>query len=810
MKTYKIQVLGMVQGIGFRPFVAELAERLGVMGTVRNDGGIVTITCQVEKQEELDRFIELLRFDAPKAAYIGEIRVSQSEERMNYRKFEILDSREEIKGLPMLPPDLGMCPECRAELLNPSNKRFRYPFISCAICGPRYSIMRTLPYDRDTTTMDAFQMCPECEAEYTKQGDRRRHAQTISCHDCGPQLFFYRRPTEEEQPSKAGLILQAEKEPAVLACIEALKTGKILALKGVGGYQLCCMPTRQDTVATLRMVKGREEKPFAVMFADIDAIRAYASVSEEEERELCSLAAPIVLLEKSRHGKSNEFAENVLQGSQHIGAFLPYTGLHRLLCDACGPLIMTSANRSGSPILYRDEEMMAFAKENPQVYGIATQTREILTPLDDSVLRMQGDHVVFLRRSRGYVPLPLILKQNLPVTRGEDVFLCVGGDLKSTAAIGTKDCITETQYFGDLEDAGVADSFLQGTQRLEQLLEAKPTKLVCDLHPGYISTSLAEEKAKEKGLPLLYCQHHKAHIASVMAEHGLTACLGVALDGTGFGLDGGIWGGEFFVADGSQIERVGHLSYVQQIGGNTAAKEAKLMALCHALEMEERFGEKVRDIPRIKALTDSLLSEKALYQGARKSGVQVVKSSSTGRLFDSVCAFLGLEERNAYEGFCATRLEKAASNAYHLLSEDKTGVMKRKMQDDLQKCRFPIFVDEKDGSPQLCLDQEGFLKEYLSLPYEAEYMALLFHYALADGILELCGKLAENTGIQSVALSGGVWANMLLWSRVNAGLKAMHLQIFTNEKYPCGDGGIALGQAYMGLMGWEDKRSEDL
>ena len=744
--TVLFTVFGIVQGVGYRPFVAGLAEEAGISGFVRNCGGIVEITASGE-EVRLQRFSERLRSETPEGAFVLRVEEKTLEDEP-FDGFRIVESGEKPAGLtetPLVPPDLPMCGECARELADRENRRYRYPFISCASCGPRYSIITGLPYDRPQTTMWDFPMCDACADEY-RQG-RRRHAQTISCRDCGPQLLYRGADGAE-----------CESEEALRLGSELLKNGKVLALKGVGGYQFACSPRLPEAVERLRLLKGREKKPFAVMFPSVASVQECCEVSPEEEKLLSSAARPIVLLRK----KTELFCLGVSGDSRFIGAFLPYTGLHQILTQECGPLIATSANLTTEPILVRDADVVAM--KSPYLDGVLYNTREILNPLDDSVARVFRGMPQMIRRSRGYVPLPIILDRPAP----RPVF-AAGGDLKSCFCLLSGENAYLSQYFGDLESYGVQKNYREGLSHMERVFGIAPAVIVCDLHPGYFSSALAGEEAERLDAEQpIFVQHHHAHAASVMAEHRLQSCLGVVYDGTGYGTDGTIWGGEFLLCRGASFERKGCLSRVTLCGGDAAAKNAAQTADCYRISSGKKSGSPV--FPLVSA--------------AVAGGVGTFESSSMGRLFDAAAAILGIREQNGYEGECPIALENAAASALAQRKEP-----------------YPFhFRLNRDENGCIRADQTDFARQLLEAAEagaDREAAALGFHRAVAAMTEEICLAVRRETGENHIALSGGVFANLILLSDCFDRLQKDGFEVYTNQIVPSNDGGISLGQAWV-------------
>ena len=770
---YEITILGVVQGVGYRPFVAALAEQLHIKGSVCNSGGVVRIDAFGDA-EAMDNFICRLRSYAPPAARVDRVQAERAEkEEPCPSDFRIVESEAENHAdLPLLPPDLPVCEECLAEMKKPGDGRYRYPFISCVNCGPRYSIMEAVPYDRAHITMRKFAMCPSCRKEYAQMGNRRRHAQTISCHDCGPQLYWKARGDE-------GAVVYREKEEALEEALSVLQRGGVIALKGIGGYQFSCRPDNADSVDRLRQLKHRDKKPFAVMFPSMESIREVCMVSEQEEALLLSPARPIVLLnlKKGRYG----FASGVSGESRFLGAFLPYTGLHQMLTEAAGPLVMTSGNVTDEPILTSDEEMEELWKQRPMLLeGIAWNDRKIVTPLDDSLVRITGGRPQLLRRSRGFVPAPVALPGECPVP-----VLAMGGDLKACFCLAYRKRGYMSQYFGDMESYKVFRTFLQAAEHMEKLFGMVPGAVACDLHPGYATAGEAARLAEERNLPLFPFQHHHAHAASVMAEHGLRRCIAVVFDGTGYGTDGTVWGGEFLLCEGGSFLRAGHLEETELAGGDSSAKDAGLTALCHLYQAgcELSKGKTENDRP------EEDLREK-MVRAAVSNHINTEKSSSMGRLFDAMSALLGIREYNSYEGECAIALENAAARA----------IEKNAAPPELY---FPIREEEEI----LLADRTEIIRKIFRETREAktwykeeeraEALALSFHEAVSCMVLEMCRRIRERFHEDKVALSGGVFANVILQERCRSLLEEQGFRVYVNEQVPGNDGGIALGQAWL-------------
>lgn len=719
--------------MGFRPTVARLAGERGIAGWVRNAGGLAECLLAgvpealTELMAEIRARFSILRMDSADAPpFEGD-------------GFRILESAAAPEGASMpriVPPDAPVCDDCLRELGDPSDRRYRHPFISCAACGPRYSILRALPYDRDATAMSGFPLCERCANEYTSPEDRRFHAQTVACPDCGPKVSYRKGGAVREDP--------------IGAAVRDILSGGIVAVKGIGGFHLACLP-EEAPVARLREIKGREAKPFALMFRDVSDVEAVCNVNEAERALLTSFARPIVLIPV----KVNAFSANVTGGSLKYGCFLPYTPVHRLLLDGVREagvkaLVMTSLNVSGEPILYEDERLPAFQQDG--IAGILTHDRPIVNPSDDSVARVIDGKPQILRRARGYAPLPLFIG-------GTGRAIAAGGDLKAASCVFSEGYAYIAPHVGDLEDANSMERYGMVADNLLSLLGAMPGMVAADMHPRYFSRAWAEALR----LPLMRVQHHHAHIASVMAEHGLSRALGVAFDGTGYGPDGTVWGGEFLLCDGAEYARVGSLMPVLMAGGDESMRDANKIAACY----QAMSGV-------VPGYGGWGVLEKAL-----RLKINTACSSSMGRLFDAASAILGICPENRYEGECAIRLEQAAALAR------RGGVRPSEMAFD---------IAERDGFIEA--DWRPVIR-VLSAGGGSVALALGFHEAVADMVERTVMALAERHDVRDVALSGGVFLNRILTERCLARLRARSVNVYINHQAPPGDGGISLGQAFI-------------
>ncbi len=779
----------MVQGVGFRPLVYSIAQKYELSGAVRNVGGYAEIFIDGQSENYDSFLIELL--DRRHACEIVKL---EEEDLVQLPRFPSIDPKngfiildsEENDEFSVLPPDLPVCAECIRELYDETDRRYRNPFLSCTHCGPRYTIIEKLPYDRENTSMTEFVLCDSCKAEYTTPASRRHHAQTISCHDCGPYLIY--RNLMDASGSRQSSRLEIEREAALKKAIQVLKSGGILAVKGIGGYHLVCSPYRNDTVEKLRKLKGREQKPFAVMFDTLKTIRDYCVMSEEEQRLLEMKARPICLL----YMHSDSFAASVTQGSIYCGAFLPYTPLQLLLTKECGPLIMTSANLSGQPIIKEEEALFNLA--SPYLSGVLYHHRRIVRSVDDSVAKIIDGKPQLIRRSRGYVPYPVFLKEK---SREEIQIFAAGGDLKAAFCLFKNKAAVVSQYFGDLEEETVMEEYIASGRELSALLKVNPTHVACDLHPNYFSSHYA----KGLGLPVLEIQHHHAHIASVMAEHALEGkVIGIAFDGTGYGTDGAVWGGEFLLCENANYQRAARLRYIPILGGDESMKDARKTASCYLYESK---------------LTEYCLDERLpVIKAALAQQVNTILTSSMGRLFDAISSLLEISHENRYEGECAIRLEAEAVMALreNIIPKELSFAIEEKDE-----------IIEIDPEPVLCAILEGRQDEkhrntslnHASTGKDAECertrkaYALGFHYAVANMMVEVCERLRAKRRTDTIALSGGVFQNTVLTERACRLLRERGFMVYYNLAVPPNDGCISLGQTYIALKHtWQEEQEK--
>ena len=761
-KMREITIYGLVQGVGFRPFVAEAAQERSISGTVLNAGGIVKVRAASDDDEALDDFIQRLSSCDIPGARVDEIVVTESRDDERFDGFSIVESESFDDQLRILPADMATCEECERQLRDRSNRRYRYPFISCTSCGPRYSIMTALPYDRERTSMSVFKLCDECEADYKRPHDIRRHAQTIACEKCGPKLKLICVGGDE-----------LYSEDALNKAIAMLREGKILAVKDIGGFHFCFDPYCDEAGKRLREYKHREQKPFAVMFRDTLLIKEMAHASKTELKLLTSTERPIVLLEKN---KDKDFAPSVCEGYVRVGAMLPCNPLQMLLLDELKTLVMTSGNRGGEPIATDDEPMLEALHEG-FIDGVLTHDRDIVNGQDDSIYQVTkaGDkeYVQIIRRARGCVPEPI----RMNVSFDHDMF-AAGADLKNVFALARKNMVYLSPHFGDLDDVRCLKSRDKGIATLESLTGIEPEIAICDRHPEYISTKKTIEEYKTASR----IQHHFAHVASVMAEHGLQGdVIGVAFDGTGYGDDGTIWGSEIFRIKGNGYIRAGHFSSVTMTGGDSAALDGNTALNCYLVKAHDRGLLSQGEI-------DEIVRKKESYELTKKvigSGINTVKSSSMGRLFDAVSALLGICDKNTHEGECAMKLQAEAEKQYETNPSQVATVWAPIKKEEDMLVADSVYLISMLAKSILYGEEKGEL-------------ALQFHMAIADALVQLIMEL--NCKDQPVVLSGGCMCNSLLLKLMIPMFAKSGHEVYLNEKVPCTDGGIALGQLFGNII----------
>ncbi|MBQ7430872.1 MAG: carbamoyltransferase HypF [Butyrivibrio sp.] len=806
--VYELTIYGLVQGVGFRPFVAELAEQNEISGTVRNAGGIVHAVfagkkADVEKAisilKSLDGHSELLpgaRVDSIEISDNNEID-TDSRQVIDAGQFKIIDSTDKSDRIRFLPADIATCDRCAKELNDKNNRRYRHPFISCVSCGPRFSIMEKVPYDRDTVTMKDFELCPKCHKEYTEQGNIRRHAQTICCKECGPELVMYLNKDAYERldidiDASGSTISENESniieidnrdnnDVLINVTATAIKKGLVVAIKNVGGYHFAFDAKNSEPAKRLRTFKNREKKPFAVMFSSIEEIKKYCEVSETEEKLLTGTARPIVLLRKKeisgynadKNVDINGLSMEVCGESHYIGAMLPCDPVQILLLKECGPLVMTSGNLGGEPIITDNERMLELMEKTiPEV--VLANNRDIYNGLDDSIYQVTKtktrEVVQIIRRARGLVPEPVIIDKYFD----EDIF-AAGGDLKNAFALGRDNFVFLSGHYGDLEEYAAQTKRRDGIDHMVELLGIEPVEYACDKHPAYYSSKDIRDNEH------IEIQHHYAHIMSVVAEYSINEpVLGIAIDGTGYGDDKTIWGGEFLLCHGIDYKRKGHLQTVTVAGGDQAARKADQLAMSYIYSAIKANVLPREDNP-YKADSRMPIIEKAVDNKINTAGI-----SSIGRLFDAVSAILGICTENTFEGECPSKLQAAAENY------EKTP------NTDNNTRKLFYHIENKDGV--FIANTNRLIADIIRLKkcgFNAEKIAYEFHQAIADMCLAMCDRILRDTAVNKIAISGGSAYNALLLRLLLPKLEKAGYEVYINEKVPSGDGGLALGQAYI-------------
>jgi len=761
IKRQKIFITGRVQGVGFRPAVYRLAQGLSLSGLVYNDTKGVTIELQGQ-EEKIDEFLTRLQSDSDKPPLakiktcdVVEIPVIEAE-----GKFTIQTSDSQGTPLSQVTVDIATCSDCLAEMADKDDFRYGYPFINCTNCGPRYSIVKNIPYDRPNTTMSVFKMCDKCAAQYTEITDRRFHAQPVACGDCGPAI----RLTD-----KKGKSIETQTDMVIAETDRLLSAGKIIAIKGIGGFHLAVDALNNKAVERLRLRKKRDHKPFAMMTDSIEKIKKYAHVSQQAEHLLKSPQSPIVLLLQKRNCP---IAPSVAEGVNTYGFMLCYAPLHYLLFEQLNNhgtdvLVMTSGNISDEPLICKND--LALERLSDIADAFLMHDREIFRQVDDSIVHLVDEKPVLLRRARGYVPGPIFSEQNCR----REIF-AAGADLKNTFCFTKQNQFICSEHIGDLEDAEVYHHYITSIEHLRKLFEVKPEIVACDLHPGYLSTQYAVSQA---GLKVIKIQHHWAHIASVLAEHGLSGpVIGLAADGTGYGTDGAVWGCECLIASLEKFERFGHLAYYQLAGADKASKEAVRPALSL---LQKAYGSKFTlqqfewllkriepDTNRLKIISEQL-----------EKDVNCVETSSLGRVFDAVAAMLGLGSYNYFEAQLPMALEASIA-------------------DEIEES-YDFELINISGEP-VQLDFDKMIKQLITDIRDNKSIAVIsakFHNCLAAGLLEMAKAARESTKLNTVALSGGVFCNRYLIIRCIKLLKKDGFTVLFNRDVPSNDGGISLGQA---------------
>lgn len=761
----KYRIMGIVQGVGFRPFVYRIALAHNLTGWVLNDTkGVLALVSGTENG--IKSFLHELKYNAPPMANIDTVeeqQLTREEVSASYKSFRILPSPHEGPRQTFISPDIATCSECVDELKDGSDRRTGYAFINCTNCGPRYSIIEKLPYDRPSTTMKKFTMCHECQAEYDTPSNRRFHAQPNACHDCGPHYWL--RKTADDPGAKH-----------VFATARMLlEIGATVAIKGIGGYHLACNARSEEAVENLRRNKHREAKPLAVMAGSLAQAKKLCYISEREEKLLTSSVAPIVLLRKRSADDGYDLAESVAPLNPYLGVMLPYAPIHHILLKENDVLVMTSGNVSQEPIAYKDDEAMDKLKDIAYIF--LGHNREIAYRVDDSVMRIirgnDKEYQQILRRSRGVVPAPVKFLKS--IADKKSVLAC-GAELKNTFAITRGDIAFVSEHIGDMENQPIYNSYQKILAHYEDIFQVRPEVVACDMHPNYMASSYGRQRAKLDNLPLVEVQHHHAHIAAVLAEHDVTEkVIGIAWDGTGYGPDGAVWGGEVMLADLKGYERKAHFRYLPLPGGDKAAREPWRQM---AWVLHEIYGDKVYGLLDIVPNATLKLLLQATY-----AGLNAPLTSSVGRLFDTAAALLGICQVNSYEGQAAVSLELMACQ----VEEKYEG---RILPYDMTRDENGYIIDIMPLFKVLA--EEGKLgKADKSVICS---LAMDFHVTMADVLLRMTEIISGDTGINQVVLSGGVFQNRLLLERALQLLEPKY-DVLIPEQLPINDGGLALGQA---------------
>ena len=738
MKVFHIHITGLVQGVGFRPFVYRIAREMGLDGTVdnRNDGVHIYLMSSADP----GRFVESIKQQAPPASEIRNISIASVDSDISYEGFTITGSRESGSAVTRISPDIAVCEDCLEDMMSQPH-RLNYPLINCTNCGPRFTIIRDLPYDRDKTTMDVFEMCDRCRAEYHNPNDRRFHAQPVACNHCGPTYSM-------AEPKG----LHINYNEILNQCSRLLHQGEVLAVKGMGGYFLCCDASNPEAVKLLRSRKKRDAKPFAVMFRDEDTLKQYCELTEDERLLIASWKRPVVLLRQH-----TSLAAGINPGLGRLGAMLPCLPFHYHLFESCGlpALVMTSGNISEDPIIIDDSQ--AVSRLLPLTAGVVSHNREIFNRCDDSVVMMAGKHTILIRRSRGYVPNPVIMPLKV------DGLLATGAELKNCFAIGLGDQAILSQHIGDLKNMETFGFFTESVERFKRMFRFSPNILACDLHPDYLSGRYAAQT----GLPLIKVQHHHAHIAACMAENSLEGDVcGVSLDGVGLGTDGAVWGGEFIICNYQDFRRFSHFDYVPLPGGDPASREPWRMAVSYLFRA---MGEEMFNLP-LSLFTQIPENKIRLLIHGIQAGINCPQTSSCGRLFDAVAAITGICTQQVYEAQAPMMLEDIAT---------KQSMPPYSIQAGSTLSFLPmiceIAADVREGIP-------------------ASQISSRFHSTIIQAIGLTVKEMTKASGLKRVVLSGGSFQNTILLQSTAELLEKEGLQVFTHKNVPANDGGIAIGQ----------------
>lgn len=795
-----IRIYGIVQGVGFRPFVSRLADRYGISGSVCNKGSYVEIIARAD-ESVIGDFVHAIEAEAPERSAIVKVKVMDSPVDISIDSgFKIALSKHE-DGQIFVSPDIATCPDCARELFDKNNRRYLHPFINCTQCGPRLTILDSMPYDRVKTSMAGFPMCEACSVEYTDMDSRRYHAQPVCCNDCGPELYTLVGRASESDVQGMGTDSErpegAYGAAALLETRAVIRNGGIAAIKGIGGFHLCCDAANEAAVQRLRQLKARPMKPFAVMMRDLEVVGRECRLEPEMEPLLTGPQKPIILIPRytgSADSKSadSRIAASVAPDNPNLGVMLPYTPVHMLLFDypddepISDVLVMTSGNPSGAPICMNDEEALKYL--SPMCDIILSNSRDIRIRADDTVMAFYRSKPYMIRRSRGYSPLPIVAKRE-----SSYAVLGIGGELKNAFCLGDKGLFYPSPYIGDMADMRSVRALEAATTRMERLLEIHPDIIVGDMHPGYNTSEMARVIAEREGVPVMEVQHHHAHMVSCMAENEYEGtALGVTFDGTGYGPDGTIWGGEFLLGDESGYERVGSIAPFIHAGGDIASREGwriaySMISTALGSEAANRIGE-----------TLGLGDEKGRQSIDFMLGnnINTVKSTSAGRLFDAVSAVLGIKSASTFEGEASMALQFAAERA------EAQGISLAPYEGRLMN------IDEEQF--ELCTDTLLMELAARSLAdQDTVQLAYFFHKALADMIVIACCYQRTRCEVNVVALSGGVFQNLLLLRLVDDGLEREGFKVLKHGVVPTNDGGIALGQAAAGIAALRNEEQNE-
>ncbi|MCI6732024.1 MAG: carbamoyltransferase HypF [Lachnospiraceae bacterium] len=820
--TAEIRVYGIVQGVGFRPTVSRHAMETGVTGTVCNKGPYVEIMAQ-GTEEQVESFLDALRHRPPKRAAILKLDVKTVDCETVYPDFQIIESAK-TKGAIYISPDIAICDECKEEMYDPENRRYLHPFINCTCCGPRLTILDALPYDRERTSMKEFPMCPECADEYYSPETRRYDAQPVCCNDCGPEVYLIRTDGQSAKNREADKPIEhaCHGREAITETRRIIADGGIVSIKGIGGFHLCCDASNEEAVSRLRRLKNRPMKPFAVMMRNEAVVHEECEVSELQEEILTGHQKPILLLKRKPGGR---ICPSVAPDNPKVGVMLPYAPVQMLLFDyddgivMPDVLVMTSGNVSGAPICRDDKD--AVTELSHLCDAILSHNRLIRIRADDTVMDFFEGKPYMIRRSRGYAPLPFYL-ENDHISKGQ--VLAIGGELKNTFCISSDGLLYLSPYVGDLADLRTVEALKETIERFKTLLEVQPELVACDLHPRYHSTMVAESL----GLPVMKVQHHYAHILSCMAENECTGqVIGVSMDGTGYGTDGTIWGGEIMLADIHGFKRLASIVPFMQIGGDLSAKEGWRIACAMLHDLIPAPEECLSVIRQLKLCDENTAKVQRVMADRR---INAVTSTSAGRLFDGISAILGIRKASTFEGEASISLQFAAERYAESEMETLTEAAKKELEEFLKEVAFAEHLpahelpavminngrlypangtaDPKTDDRRLLMPTDYLTKALLQMRLQGEdsgKLAYYFHAGFAAQIVETCKSLKNITDCNKIALSGGVFQNGLLLKLVVNPLREAGFEVLLHSMVPPNDGGIALGQALAALAAFEKK-----